>query len=119
MVYKKIYIYFGLLVFLIGQPLMFFDVKASSTIFLGMLAPMAMSYINILIITKLTKERGSLVTFGFNVIQFIIKTIFLCAITYIGVKVIGLNFKVFIPVLCFTWFIFHILEGLYTNSLIK
>ena len=117
--YKKIYIYFGLLVFLIAQPMMFFNVKASSTIFLGMLAPMAMSYINILIISKLTKEKGPLVTFSFNVMQFVVKTIFLCAITYVGVKVIGLNFKVFVPILCFTWFIFHVLEGFYTNSLIK
>ena len=39
--------------------------------------------------------------------------------TFIGVKVIELNFKIFVPTLCFTWFIFHLIEGFYTNDLIK
>ena len=78
-----------------------------------------MSYLNILVIEKLTIERGNVIAFGYNVFQFIIKTIFLCSLTYVGVKVVELNFKIFIPVLCFTWFVFHIIEGFFTNNLIK
>ena len=117
--YKKIYIYSSVLTFVIGQPLLLFNPKLGSTIFLGVLAPITMSYVNIIVITKLSKEQGNEMTFRFNIVQFIFKTIFLCLITFIGVKVIELNFKIFVPTLCFTWFVFHLIEGFYTNDLIK
>ena len=117
--YKKIYLISCFLVALIGQTIFVFNSKAGSIVLIGMLAPMLMSYINILVIEKLTIERGNVIVFGYNIAQFIIKTIFLCSLTYIGVKVVELNFRTFIPVLCFTWFVFHIIEGFFTNSLIK
>ena len=117
--YKKIYIYSSILTFIVGQPLLLFNSKLGTTIFLGVLAPIIMSYVNIIVITKLSKEQGNEMTFRFNIAQFIFKTIFLCLITFIGVKVIELNFKIFVPTLCFTWFVFHLIEGFYTNDLIK
>ena len=117
--YKRIYLISCVLVAVIGQTLFVLDYKAGSIVLIGMLAPMLMSYINILVIEKLTIERGNVIVFGYNIAQFIIKTIFLCSLTYIGVRVVELNFRIFIPVLCFTWFVFHIIEGFFTNSLIK
>ena len=117
--YKKIYIYSSILTFIVGQPLLFFNPKLGTTIFLGVLAPIIMSYVNVLVITKLSREQGNEITFRFNIAQFIFKTIFLCLITFIGVKIIELNFKIFVPTLCFTWFVFHLVEGLYTNDIIK
>ncbi len=117
--YKKIYTYSSILTFIVGQPLMFFNPKLGTIIFLGVLAPIIMSYVNILVITKLSREQGNEITFRFNIAQFIFKTIFLCLITFIGVKIIELNFKIFVPTLCFTWLVFHFVEGLYTNDLIK
>ena len=117
--YKKIYIYSSILTFIIGQPLLLFDPKLGTIIFLGVLAPIIMSYVNIKVITKLSKEQGNEMTFRFNIAQFIFKTIFLCLITFVGVKTIELNFKIFVPTLCFTWFVFHLVEGFYTNDLIK
>ena len=117
--YKKIYLISCFLVALVGQTFFVLNSKAGSIVLIGMLAPMLMSYINILVIEKLTIQRGNVIVFGYNIAQFIIKTIFLCSLTYIGVKVVELNFRIFIPVLCFTWFVFHIIEGFFTNSLIK
>ena len=117
--YKKIYIYSSILTFIIGQPLLFFNPKLGTTIFLGVLAPIIMSYLNTIVITKLSKEQGNEMAFRFNIAQFIFKTIFLCLITFIGVKTIELNFKIFVPILCFTWFVFHLVEGFYTNDLIR
>ena len=117
--YKKIYTYSSIITFIVGQPILFFNPKLGATIFLGVLAPIIMSYVNILVITKLSREQGNEMTFRFNIAQFIFKTIFLCLITFVGVKIIELNFKIFVPTLCFTWFVFHLLEGLYTNDLIK
>ena len=118
-VYKKIYIYSSVLTFIVGQPLLFFNPRLGTIIFLGVLAPIIMSYVNIVVLTKLSREQGNEITFRFNIAQFIFKTIFLCLITFIGVKIIELNFKVFVPTLCFTWFVFHLVEGFYTSDLIK
>ena len=117
--YKKIYTYSLILTFIVGQPSLFLSPKLGAIIFLGVLAPIIMSYINVLVITKLSREQGNEIAFRFNIAQFIFKTIFLCLITFIGVKIIELNFKIFVPTLCFTWFVFHLVEGLYTNNLIK
>ena len=111
--------YSSILTFIVGQPLLFFNPKLGTIIFLGVLAPIIMSYVNITVITKLSREQGNEMTFRFNIAQFIFKTIFLCLITFIGVKIIELNFKVFVPTLCLTWFVFHLVEGFYTNDLIK
>ena len=117
--YKKIYTYSSIITFIVGQPILFFNPKLGTTIFFGVLAPIIMSYVNVQVITKLSREQGNEITFRFNIAQFIFKTIFLCLITFICVKIIELNFKIFVPILCFTWFVFHLLEGLYTNDLIK
>ena len=117
--YKKIYAYSSILTFTVGQPLLFLNPKLGATIFLGVLAPIVMSYVNVIVITKLSKEEGNEMVFRFNIAQFIFKTIFLCLITFIGVKIIELNFKIFVPTLCFTWFIFHLIEGFYTSNLIE
>jgi len=119
LIYKRIYLISCVLVAVIGQTLIIFNSKVGSIVLIGMFAPMLMSFINILVIEKLTIERGNVIVFGYNIAQFIIKTIFLCSLTYIGVRVVELNFRIFIPVLCFTWFVFHIIEGFFTNSLIK
>ncbi len=117
--YKQIYWYFCILTFIIGQPLLFINFNAGASIFFGMLTPAIMSYVNIQIIEKLSKERGNLMAFGYNMIQFIVKTIFLCSLTFLGVKIINLDFRIFVPLLCLTWFTFHLVEAFFTNDLIK
>ena len=119
MTYKNICFYFCILIFVLGQPLLFIDFNTGASIFLGMLAPAIMSYINIQLIERLSKEKGNLMAFGFNMMQFIVKSIFLCSLTYLGVKIIKLDFRIFVPLLCLTWFVFHLIEAFFTNSLIK
>ena len=119
MTYKNIYWYFCILIFVLGQPLLLIDFNTGASIFFGMLAPAVMSYINILLIERLIKEKGNQMAFGFNMMQFIVKSIFLCSLTYFGVKIIKLDFRTFVPLLCISWFVFHLIEAFFTNSLIK
>ena len=102
-----------------GQTLIFYDRSYGSIVLIGMVGPAALSYINIEIIQWVSLKKGNLVALWFNVIQFIIKTIYMCFFTLLGVKILGLNFKIFVPILCTTWFFFHILEAFFTDSIIK
>ena len=117
--YKKIYIFFGLFMFLVGFPLTFFYPQIGSILFFGVLIPTLVSYINLEVIDWLNKHYDVFITFGFNMVQFIIKTIFMLLMVYIGVKIMNFDFRIYIPVLCLTWFFFHILEALYTQNIIN
>ena len=117
--YKKIYIFFGLFMFLVGFPMTFFYPQIGSVLFLGVLIPTLVSYINLEVIDWLNKHYDIFITFGFNMIQFIVKTIFMLLMVYIGVKIMNFDFRIYVPVLCLTWFFFHILEALYTQNIIN
>lgn len=117
--YKKIYIFFGLFMFLLGFPLTFFYPQLGSVLFLGVLIPTLVSYINLEVIDWLNKHYDIFITFGFNMIQFIVKTIFMLLMVYIGVKIMNFDFRIYVPILCLTWFFFHILEALYTQNIIN
>ena len=117
--YKKLYIFFGLFMFLLGFPLTFFYPQLGSVLFLGVLIPTLVSYINLEVIDWLNKHYDIFITFGFNMVQFIVKTIFMLLMVYIGVKIMNFDFRIYVPVLCLTWFFFHILEALYTQNIIN
>ena len=117
--FKKIYIFFGLFMFLLGFPMTFFYPQIGSVLFLGVLIPTLVSYINLEVIDWLNKHYDIFITFGFNMVQFIVKTIFMLLMVYIGVKIMNFDFRIYVPVLCLTWFFFHILEALYTQNIIN
>ena len=117
--YRKIYLIFFTLSFLSGQIIMTKNNDYGSIILIGMVVPTILSYINIELIQWISIKKGNMITFQFNMVQFIIKSCYMCALTFIGVKVLYLNFKIFVPVLCSTWFFFHMVEAFFTNSIIK
>ena len=87
------------------------------SIILGMLTPILFSYLNIKLIDFIMKNHGPEKVNGFNMIQFITKTIFMIGMSFLGVKILRLEPILYIILLCSTWFIFHIMEALYTQSL--
>jgi len=115
---KKFYYLSGLLSFCIGSILLFKQKEASQIILLGIFTPIFMSFININIIDFISTKFGHQITAGFNAVQFIIKSIFMIGMMYVGIKIMNLNIPIYIGILCLTWLIFHIIEGFYTNSLI-
>tara|TARA_A100001011_G_scaffold389942_1_gene472409 strand:+ start:24 stop:389 length:366 start_codon:yes stop_codon:yes gene_type:complete len=116
---KKIYWLFGVLTFVIGQPLLFYQLELGLNILLGMSVPIVMSYINLEVIEYLSKTKGAVTTLGFNMIQFITKSIFMVGMTYLGVAVLNLDFRIYVPLLSFTWFTFHVLEAFFTQKIIE
>ena len=86
---------------------------------MGMLLPSSVSYLNILAIDYIMKNYGSEKVNGFNMIQFITKSVFMISMSYIGIKIFNLEPLVYILLLCLTWFGFHILEAFYTQNVFK
>tara|TARA_R110002012_G_scaffold243082_1_gene417686 strand:- start:104 stop:346 length:243 start_codon:yes stop_codon:yes gene_type:complete len=56
-------------------------------------------------------QRGSVMSLGFTGMGFLTKTIGMVFLTWLGVVKLGLDFQIYIPLLCFFWFFTHILEA--------
>ena len=114
---KKLYRLSILIIIIIG--LLFYkkNESISISIFLGMLTPSLFSYLNLKVIDFIMKSYGPEKVNGFNMIQFITKTIFMIGMSFLGIKILNLEPILYIILLCSTWFIFHIMEAFYTQSL--
>ena len=87
-------------------------------VILGMLCPIIFSLVNIIIITYLDLNYNSQLVFFWNMLGFITKTMFMIFMTYLGVGVLDLDFRIYIPILCSVWFLSHLVEAFYTQKLI-
>ncbi len=114
---KKLYHLSIIIIIIIG--LLYYQNNKSIgiSIFLGMLTPTLFSYLNIKVIDFIMKSYGSEKVNGFNMIQFITKTIFMIGMSFLGIKILSLEPILYIILLCSTWFIFHIMEAFYTQKL--
>ena len=88
-------------------------------LFLGVLAPIVLNLVHLGIGLFITKNQGNTYGVGFSAIGFVSKTAGMVFLTWIGVSYIGLDFKIYIPLLTFFWFITHILEAFIINSVMK
>ncbi len=87
--------------------------------FLGVLAPIVLNLIHLGVGLFITKNQGNIFGVGFSAIGFVTKTAGMVFLTWLGVSYIGLDFKIYIPLLTFFWFITHIFEAFMINSAMK
>ena len=116
---KKIYSFLTISSFIIGQVLILSNRSGGLIIILGIFLPIMVSYLNIELIKWVHNNYGNQATNYFNIFQFITKSIFMILMSYVGIKIFNLNFKIYIPILCTVWFIFHIIEAFFTQNLLK
>lgn len=81
------------------------------TIILGVFAPIILNLLHLIIGIYVVVQRGSVMSLGFTGMGFLTKTIGMVFLTWLGVVKLGLDFQIYIPLLCFFWFFTHILEA--------
>ena len=86
---------------------------------LGVLAPIMLNLIHLGVGLFVTKNQGNTYGVGFSAIGFISKTAGMVFLTWLGVSYLGLDFKIYIPLLTFFWFISHIFEAFILNIAMK
>jgi len=86
---------------------------------LGVLAPIMLNLIHLGVGLFVTKNQGNTYGVGFSAIGFISKTAGMVFLTWLGVSYLGLDFKIYIPLLTFFWFISHIFEAFILNNAMK
>ena len=85
----------------------------------GVLAPIMLNLIHLGVGLFITKTQGNTYGVGFSAIGFISKTAGMVFLTWLGVSYIELDFKIYIPLLTFFWFISHIFEAFIINNAMK
>ncbi len=80
-------------------------------ILLGVLAPILLNVIHLVVGVYVVVARGSVMSLGFTGMSFLTKTVALLWMTWLGVSILELNFKIFVPLLTFFWFFTHLVEA--------
>ena len=80
-------------------------------ILLGILAPIFLNLMHLCVGIYVVMQRGTVMSLGFTGISFLTKTIGVLFLTWLGVGVMELDFRIFVPLLTFFWFFTHIVEA--------
>ena len=86
---------------------------------LGVLSPILLNLLHLIIGIYIVVNKGNIYSLGFSAISFITKTIVLLFLTWIGVRSLGLEIKLYIPMLTFFWFVTHIVEAFVIQGYLK
>ena len=78
---------------------------------MGVIAPSFLNLLHLVIGIYVVIARGSVVSLGFSGISFITKTMGMIFFTWLGVVKVGLDYQIYVPILCFFWFFSHLCEA--------
>jgi len=88
-------------------------------IIFGIIAPIILNLIHLVIGIFLTIKRGNVMSVGFTAVGFLTKTIGMLFLTWIGVGIFKLDFRIYIPILTFFWLLTHFIEAFVIKSYMK
>ena len=78
---------------------------------LGVLAPIILNLLHLVVGVYVVTARGSVMSLGFTGMGFLTKTIALLWLTWLGVSIVELNYRIYVPLLTFFWFFTHLVEA--------
>ncbi len=86
---------------------------------LGVLAPIILNLLHLAVGVYVVVARGSIMSLGFTGLSFISKTIGLLWLTWLGVVMADLDFRIYVPLLTFFWFFTHLVEAFVIQHYMK
>ena len=82
---------------------------------MGVIAPSFLNLIHMVMGIYVVMARGNLISLGFTGISFITKTIGMFFLTWLGIEIVELDYRIYVPILSFVWFFSHICEAVVIN----
>jgi hypothetical protein len=82
---------------------------------MGVIAPSFLNLIHMVMGIYVVMARGNLMSLGFTGMGFITKTIGMLFLTWLGIEVVELDYRIYVPILSFVWFFSHICEAFVIN----
>ena len=78
---------------------------------LGVLAPIFLNLLHMAVNVYVCVARGSVMSLAFSGASFVTKSIGMVFLAWLGIAVLQLNFRIYIPLLSFFWFFTHLIEA--------
>ena len=78
---------------------------------LGVLAPIFLNLVHMCIGIYVTVARGSVIGLGFSGVGFLTKSMAMIFFVWLGIQKLGMDYQIFVPMICFFWFFTHIVEA--------
>ena len=85
-------------------------------ILMGVIIPIIFSLIHTIVSVWLVYTYGNLSALAWNMLGFLTKSMFMLFMTYTGLFILELNWKIYISLLSSVWFISHICEAFYVTK---
>ena len=82
---------------------------------MGVIAPSFLNLIHLVMGIYVVVARGNIMSLGFTGISFITKTIGMLFLTWLGIEIVELDYRIYVPILSFVWFFSHICEAFVIN----
>ena len=78
---------------------------------MGVLAPSILNLLHLVMGIYVVMLRGNLISLGFSAMGFLTKTIGMLFLTWFGIEIVGLDYRIYVPILTFVWFFSHLCEA--------
>ena len=78
---------------------------------MGVIAPSFLNLLHLVINIYVVVARGNIMSLGFSGISFLTKSMGMIFLTWLGVSVMELDFRIYIPILTFVWLFSHVAEA--------
>ena len=88
-------------------------------VLVGVIAPISLNLLHLLVGLYVVIQRGSVMSLGFTGISFVTKSMAMIFLLWLGVVELGLNYKIFVPLLTFFWFFTHVVEAFIIQHYIR
>ena len=85
----------------------------------GVLAPLFLNLLHMLIGIYVVVKQGSMMSLGFTGISFVTKSMAMIFLLWLGIVELELNYKIFVPLLTFFWFMTHVIEAFVIQHYIR
>ncbi len=82
---------------------------------MGVLAPSLLNLMHLVIGIYVVVQRGNMMSLGFSGISFLSKSMGMLFLTWLGIEIVGLDYRIYVPILSFVWFFSHICEAFVIN----
>ncbi len=78
---------------------------------MGVIAPSFLNLLHLVMNIYIVVVRGNILSLGFSGISFLTKSMGMLFFTWLGISVLGLDYRIYVPILTFVWFFSHIAEA--------
>ena len=78
---------------------------------MGVIAPSFLNLLHLVLNIYIVVVRGNILSLGFSGISFLTKSMGMIFFTWLGVSVMGLDVRIYVPILTFVWFFSHVAEA--------